>query len=99
MGIRFGSVVHCPVTLGDPTVRVAVPLILPRLAVIVVWPGVSPEDCPPETPATLGVEEFHVMPVASVSATPLRYVPTTLNFAFCPVVIKTVAGKTVIETS
>ena len=76
----FASVVHCPTTLGEPTVRVADPLIPPMLALIFDWPGVIPPASPlVVTPATPGTEEFHVTLAVTFSVTPLTYVPIALN--------------------
>src|SRR5690349_21467589 len=76
------------------TVRLAVPLTLPLVAVIVDVPASNPVTTPlSEIPAIVGALELHV--TAPVTTLPLASFSTALNACVAPTAIDALAGLTV----
>lgn len=82
-----------------PTVRVVVPLTPEADAVIVAVPPFFPCTIPVErTEATLGLDDFHVIPARFVATLPSLNVPVAVRCREVCEVIRGLAGEILIDT-
>ena len=87
-------------SVGGPIVSIAMPLIDPEPAAMVVVPTVTPLASPAaETVAIAGAEELHVTDVVTFCEEPSLKVPAAVNCCFVPSAIDWFAGVTAIDTS
>jgi hypothetical protein len=87
-------------TTAGVTVRLAVPVTDPAVALIVDVPTALATASPPGlTLAIADPDEFHVVVVVKFWVLPLLYVPVAVNCCAVPTGIEALAGVTAIDTS
>src|SRR6266478_2112692 len=96
--LEFAGITAIETSVAALTVREALPVTPPELAVIVVLPVPTAVAKPEElTEATLAADEDHVTEVNNC-VLPSSKVPTALNCCVVPTAIEGVAGLTAIES-
>jgi hypothetical protein len=96
----FAGLMLIDARTGEVTVKLAVPLIDPEVAVIVVLPTVKPLDNPTELiVATMGNDEIHVTDELRSCVLLSLYIPVAWNCTDNPAATVPFAGLTAIDTS
>src|SRR5947209_7279354 len=98
MDAGFG-VTAMELSVAAVTVKVADPLIVPEVAVIVDDPAAIAVASPALTVATAVDEDVHVAVLVRFCLLPLLYVPVAVNCLVLPAAIEAVVGDTEIEVS
>ncbi len=84
---------------GAVTAKLAEPVIVPEVAVIVVLPGITLVASPLLTVAIVAAEDVQVAVLVRFCVVPLLYVPVAVNCCFSPAGIDGDAGVTAIDVS
>src|ERR1700687_3753793 len=89
-----------PITTGGVTVRLAVPVKDPAVALIVAVPTARATAAPVAlTLAIAGPDEVHVAVFVRFCVLPSLYVPVAVNCCVSPAAIEALAGVTAIHAS